>query len=360
MKVVVYAICKNEAQFAERWAASMKEADQLVVLDTGSTDDTVQKLQQQGVHVTQEMISPWRFDVARNRSLELVPTDADICVCTDLDEVFSPGWRNLLEQAWGQGVTQAAYRYTWSFGEDRQEGVVFWIEKAHSRHGYQWTHPVHEVLQWVGENQPGRKVMVEGMQLNHYPDHSKSRGQYLPLLEQSVREDPDDDRNMHYLGREYMYQGNWDACITTLQRHLQMPSATWADERAASMRYMAKAYKKKGNVQTARWWYLKAITEAPHLREPYMDLAWMLYEQQDWDGVLYFTSCALQITERPRTYICEERAWGNMPYDLRTIALYSTGRYEESLEAVKKALEYAPDNKRLLRNLELIQKKISE
>ena len=86
-----------------------------------------------------------------------------------------------------------------------------------------------------------------------------------------------------------------------------------ADERAASMRYMAKAYKKKGNVQTARWWYLKAITEAPHLREPYMDLAWMLYEQQDWDGVLYFTSCALQITERPRTYICEERAWGNMP-----------------------------------------------
>lgn len=49
-----------------------------------------------------------------------------------------------------------------------------------------------------------------------------------------------------------------------------------------------------------------------------------------------------------------------MPYDLRTIALYRTGRYEESLEAVKKALEYAPDNKRLLRNLELIQKKISE
>ena len=79
-----------------------------------------------------------------------------------------------------------------------------------------------------------------------------------------------------------------------------------------------------------------------------MDLAWMLYEQQDWDGVLYFTSCALQITERPRTYICEEAGMGQYAYDLRTIALYSTGRYEESLEAVKKQLEYAPDNKRLL------------
>ena len=38
MKVVVYAICKNEAQFVKRWAASMKEADQIVVLDTGSTE----------------------------------------------------------------------------------------------------------------------------------------------------------------------------------------------------------------------------------------------------------------------------------------------------------------------------------
>ena len=41
MKVVVYAICKNEAQFVDRWMDSMGEADQVVVLDTGSEDDTV-------------------------------------------------------------------------------------------------------------------------------------------------------------------------------------------------------------------------------------------------------------------------------------------------------------------------------
>ena len=37
MKVCVYAICKNESQFVERWMASMGEADAVVVLDTGST-----------------------------------------------------------------------------------------------------------------------------------------------------------------------------------------------------------------------------------------------------------------------------------------------------------------------------------
>ncbi len=50
------------------------------------------------------------------------------------------------------------------------------------------------------------------MTLNHYPDKNKSRSSYLPLLELSVKEDPEDDRNMHYLGREYMYYGRWNDC----------------------------------------------------------------------------------------------------------------------------------------------------
>lgn len=90
---------------------------------------------------------------------------------------------------------------------------------------------VHEVLKWVGEGVPGPTVTVEGMQLDHHPDPTKSRGQYLPLLELSVEEEPEDDRNTHYLGREYMYRGRWDDCIRTLEHHLSMPTATWKDER---------------------------------------------------------------------------------------------------------------------------------
>jgi hypothetical protein len=31
-KIVVYAIAKNEAKFAEKWAKNMSEADEIVVL----------------------------------------------------------------------------------------------------------------------------------------------------------------------------------------------------------------------------------------------------------------------------------------------------------------------------------------
>lgn len=354
-KICVYAICKNEEQFAERWMDSMSEADKVVVLDTGSEDGTVEKLRARGAQVTVEVIAPWRFDVARNRSLELVPEDTDICVCTDLDEVFHPGWREKLEQAWKPGTVQASYRYTWSFQPDGSEGYVFWIEKIHARHGYRWTHPVHEVLEWTGGGTPGSKITVEGIQLDHYPDQTKSRGQYLPLLELSVEESPWDDRNMHYLGREYMYHRRWDDCIRTLERHLRMPTATWADERAASMRYIAHSYANKGEGQLARDWYLRAIAQAPHLREPYVDLARFLYEREEWDGVLYFTRCALEITERPRTYICEAAAWGSLPWDLRSLAFYYTGRTEQALETAQEAIKLSPQDRRLAENLRLIR-----
>ena len=355
-QVCVYAICKNEEQFVDRWMDSMSEADRVVVLDTGSTDATVEKLRARGAEVTVEVISPWRFDAARNRSMELVPETADICVCTDLDEVLRPGWRSALEEAWVPGAGQATYRYTWSSNPDGSEGVVFWYEKIHARRGYRWVHPVHEVLAWTGEGRPGPTVVADGVQLDHHPDPTKSRGQYLPLLELSVEEDPQDDRNVHYLGREYLFRGRWDDCIRTLKGHLAMPRATWRDERAASMRYIAKAYQEKGEPTEARNWYLRAAAEAPHLREPWIDLAMLLYELEEWEGVLYFTGQALTITHRPRTYICEAAPWGSLPYDLRSIAFYRTGRLKEALEAARAALALEPENERLRGNVALLER----
>lgn len=125
MKITVYAISKNEEKFAARWVEAMAEADHICVLDTGSTDGTVEILADLGVIVRREEIDPWRFDVARNRSMELIPEDTDICVCTDLDEVFRPGWRAALERAWRPGTEQLRYSYIWSFDEHGRPGTEF-------------------------------------------------------------------------------------------------------------------------------------------------------------------------------------------------------------------------------------------
>ena len=254
-KVVIYAISKNESSFVDRWVDSMKEADEIYVLDTGSTDDTVEKLRSHGVIVAQEIITPWRFDVARNKSLDMVPLNADICVCTDLDEVFESGWRTELENTLNNSDS-LRYKYNWSIDDFDKPIVTFLYEKIHSRNNYEWIYPVHEILKCSKENEV--VVTNENITLNHYPDHTKSRSSYLPLLELSVQENPNNDRNLHYLGREYMYYGKWQESIDTLIKHINLPTSTWAEERSASMRFISRGYLHLNRKDEAKYWLQRA------------------------------------------------------------------------------------------------------
>ena len=356
MKICVYAISKNEEKFVKRWYESMKEADEIYVLDTGSKDKTVKLLKDLGVHVKTKKIKPWRFDVARNESLKLVPLDTDICVCTDLDEVFESGWREKLEKAWHKNVTRASYNYNWLLDENNNPKVNFYIEKIHNRHDYLWTHPVHEVLTYIGKNIEN-KIILNSITLNHYPDNTKSRSSYLPLLELSVKENPLDDRNMHYLGREYMYYHQWNKAIDTLIKHLNLPSATWKDERCASMRFIARSYYALKRYDEARLWLDKAMNEAPYLRDPYMERAILEYELHNWEDVKKYVLKALEIKEHPKTYINEIFSWDSTPYDILSIAFYHLNNYPESLKYANKALKLNNDE-RIKKNIELIKLKL--
>ena len=299
-------------------------------------------LEELGAQVTVEVITPWRFDVARNHSLDLVPEDADICVCTDLDEVFQPGWRAEVEKAWLPGTDRLLYHYTWNFLPDGREGLTFWYDKIHRRHGCRWVNPVHEILQYDGGAPQAQ--YAEGVRLEHHPDQNKSRGQYLALLELAVEEDPTNDRNVHYLGREYFFRRRWEESIATLKTHLSLPTATWADERCASMRLLAKDYGAMAMEGEQERWLLRAVGEAPHLREPWLDLADLYYRRRDWHGVLWTTEHALTITTRPRTYMSEATSWGEHPWDLASLGYYYTGQYDKAWEAVQKAAQLAPNN----------------
>jgi glycosyltransferase involved in cell wall biosynthesis len=356
-KICVYAICKNEQKFVESWYNSVKDADKVIVVDTGSTDNTVHLLKEAGVTVYEKTFTPWRFDNARNYSLSLIPEDFDICICTDLDEIIEPNWREILERNWKKDTDRASYRYTWNFNADGSEGYVFWIDKIHSRKNFIWKNAVHEILVFT-ENRNCNYIYPEGIQVNHYSDPEKPRSQYLPLLELSQKENPEDDRITHYLGREYMYYQKWDKCIAMLFKHLSLPSATWKDERAASMRYIAKSFSAKGDDLNAKTWFYKSIAEAPYLREPYTDFANYLYTKGEWEGVIYMCKCALYITERSKSYINEADSWGFLPYDLLAIAYYNTANFKKALESSTTALTLSPLDERLINNDKFYREKI--
>lgn len=356
MKICVYAISKNEEKFVDRWVDSMKEADAIYVLDTGSTDQTVQKLKNRGVHVTQKEIKPWRFDVARNASLDLLPEDTDVCVCTDLDEVLEAGWREKVEADFKENITRLRYNYNWSFDSYGKPAVNFYIEKIHTYGNYIWTHPVHEIL----TNTNGTEIFKTDptITVNHYPDANKSRSSYLPLLELSVKEDPEDDRNTHYLGREYMYYGKWNEAIDTLIKHLSLPKATWKDERSASMRFIARSYIHLNRTEEAKMWYGKAIEEAPYLREPKAERGMLSYQLNEYEIAIPFFKEALSIPKNEKSYINEPFCYDGTIEDTLSICLFYTGKKMEAYKYVKIAHELKPDDERIQKNLELMKESL--
>lgn len=355
MKICVYAICKNEEKFIKRWYESMKEADSIYVLDTGSTDNSVNVLKELGVNVKVEKIKPWRFDVARNISLEMVPKDTDICVCTDLDEVFEKGWRAALEKNF-EGYNRCKYNYIWSFDKYGNPRVNFYQEKIHSRLGYKWVNPVHEILRCDLEDE--KIIVIDDITLKHYPDNNKSRSSYLPLLELAVKEDPNNDRNMHYLGREYMFYERYDEAIKVLKHHLEMESATWKEERCASLRFISRCYKYKKDYNEAIKYSCIAISECPYIREPYYELASIYYELKDYSRCKLYLELALLIKGNNKIYINDPNCYNGTIEDILSICYYYLGDYITSLKYINKALKYNPDNDRLKGNKELISIKI--
>lgn len=354
LKICVYAICKNESKFVDRWINSMKEADEIVVVDTGSQDDTVEKLQKHGAKVYSKVFTPWRFDEARNYSLSKVPEDVDVCVCTDLDEVFEQNWREKIEKIWIKNfTTQLKYKYVWNVLENGEDGMAFTYEKIHARKGFEWIYPVHEILKCslITNNIVYQPALV----LRHFPDPTKSRAQYLQLLELSVQESPDSDRNTHYLAREYMFNGKYNLAIKYFKKHLKMKNSVWKEERSASYRYIADCYVNLGKNKMAEKNYKHSVSECLYTREPYLSLAKFYYENEDYLLCIFTLKNMLEIQNKTYSYITKPECWNEFPYDLLSMCYYFLKDYNNACKYCKVALEINSSDNRLKNNLKIFE-----
>ena len=365
-KICIYAICKNEEQFVDRWYESMKEADYIVVLDTGSTDGTLEKLKaHKDIIVEQKVITPWRFDVARNESLKLVPADANILFCTDLDETLDPGWSKPLREKWIEGQHERGfYKYIWSHDENGNPGRIFHYDKIHSRH-WHWYAPVHEMLTadepYASRYNSHAIDLFDDITLQHYPDNTKSRSSYLPLLELRAKENPTDYYGLYYLSHEYYYQGYYEKSISLLNdlyyNHNQKFSQL---EQAAMFLFMGDCYYSMGQMQDALTCYNKSIEIDRTYREPYLAAAEIYNSQGLFYLAIGYTNEALKNSIRRFSWLERDNSWNEQPYDILSIAYYYLDEINKALDNVNKALEFNNKNTRILLNKEYIVKRKEE
>ena len=363
MKIAVYAIAKNESKNAMQFIESTKEADGIYVLDTGCTDDTTDILRKHNVNVTvggptwdnwtvkksrdfakSKGIPPWRFDVARNMAMALVPKDFDFCVWQDFDEKLKPGWREAVANRAELGATRVQAWLVHSFRADGTPDLVYYQDRAHARGGYKWIGMAHELV--IAKN-PEKEKMVQSQkfEVHHYQDASKPRTHYLPLLECQCIENPKSDRYAYYLGREYWYCKEYDKAITELSRYLDLAPKGHSGYRSEACHIISGCYEAISNLFEAERWALHACVEGPEFRESWVWLGWYYFNRKNHAGGYYANQRALEIKDRPTWYSTTAEAWGVGPLEKSAYNLWYLGNPKGALKLYEEVLAIAPDDK---------------
>lgn len=365
-KICIYAICKNEMKFVDRWLDSMAEADSIAVLDTGSTDGTYEYLLQQKekypqLIVAQKEIAPWRFDVARNESLKLVPKDCNILFSTDLDEILESGWAQPLREQWIEGFHERGlYLYTWSHLEDGSPGRIITYDKIHSRN-WLWKAPVHEYLfniNTLSEDYSSMNIVNfindDLIHLHHYADNTKSRSNYLPLLELRAQEFPNDYYGLIYLGREYMFCNNFNKAIETFNYIIANFNNHIGELDYTSCYYfLSNCYFELKDYKQAIIHCQQAINIDSTYREPYILIAKIFLELQNYELAKSYLIQGLKNSIRHYSWLESDYSWAWEPWDLLCQICFYKGEKLESIAYASKALSYEPTNQRLHDNLKI-------
>ena len=347
IKIAVYAIAKNESIHARAFADSVKDADEVLVLDTGSTDDTVELLHD--VNVVQASIIPWRYDHARNFALNLLG-DVDVCIAMDMDEVLVDGWRSIVERSWTAETAQLSYKFRIS------DVTVFYNNKIHARHGFFWDHPVHECLKRDVRTQ-GELTVVDEEIILHRPLKPAGLSKHLEMLEYAVKQYPDCGRMCFYYARDLFNAHRWQECadrfITYIEKH---DSRHGAPERVYAKRLIGRCMEELKRPAEASEWYLAAIHENPEFRDNWMEYGHYLFRQQKM-AQAYAAFCVVyKITKNRSTFGSDDTLWGAPPHDWAGIAASRAKLREQAVEECAKALEYEPNNERMLENLRAFSK----
>ena len=171
----------------------------------------------------------------------------------------------------GVGIVQ--YWYAWAVDRQTNKPVrQFNYCKCHRNDSvFKWIFPIHERLDINSEVISKYKVtqIPDITLVYHYPDLTKTRNSYLPLLLIRAQENPEDSNTMYYIAREYGFKQDW---LSALSWYLKLWLNYYTNEKVKQMDVnaikhvywnMAEIYKNINALDDARHYYEKGLKECP-------------------------------------------------------------------------------------------------
>jgi len=240
----VCLIVKNEADFLNECISSVQEiADQIVVVDTGSSDNTVSIAKSFNAKIEH---FKWidDFSAARNRSLDLATGDWILHI--DADETVDANSQQLLLNLINSNEYDA-YQLSVRNYHPKTDMVAFQdsdqIRLFRNLPEFRFQNRVHEQI-YPSLLKANAKIQNTDLLIHHYGyqhDNQQKSRRNLPILEAITKENPNDAFSWFKLGETYKALQQSQSALDAFTKALSVPKDQRLDDRTREILFVRQA-----------------------------------------------------------------------------------------------------------------------
>lgn len=362
-----YLICRNNEDSLPKLLDNLKYfADKVVVVDTGSTDDTPVIAEEHGAIVFEyQYRKGWEhpflddFSKARNKAMNHLSTDF---VCWfDTDD--HPELGTLLELrkqifACPKQYDAIATHYVVKRNkEDKSFYVSFPKTRAWRRESdYHWDGRVHEEI--IGDMD---KVILISLKIPTSRVNDKSRGKRnLIIFEDMIsKKEPLRPHDNFYIAREYKNHGQWDQASVYVSRYIRSMQNDAVNYNARNMCnahiFKGDIFRSKGDNDYARIAYFKAINTEDRIPMPYLRLCEMYIKEKNYNQAIPWALHAYNLPPIDPRFIDYHAEKTYIPLGFLMISYLLMGQKANAHEFYKEALKHEPADEWLVRHRRLFE-----
>lgn len=202
IRLSVSMIVKNESSCLRKALESVKDAWEIVVVDTGSEDNTVDiaKEYTDKVYYGEEYL--WRDDFAFSRNQSLDKCTGDWVLIIDADERLEPGGIEKIQKIIKDCPKDAVYFKTVA---DNSPNNIHKSIRLFKRGNIRWHSPIHNYLS-TADAIESDITLYYGYSAAHQKDPDRA----FRILKKEFESNPNSGRTNYYLAREYFYRKDYE------------------------------------------------------------------------------------------------------------------------------------------------------
>lgn len=354
-------ICKNEEHNIPAWFFSIKDCfDEIIFVDTGSTDNSVELAKALGCKVFH---FDWVNDFSAARNFALDQATCDYVCWVDLDDSLSDREAFIKFRNTVMGCADfwmSNYHYAYDF-EKKLPLCTFPRERIIKRNRpFRWKYFVHEGLMPVGFT-PQLQFAPTWTILHRRTanDLAKDRSRNLNLF--NVNQDKLDTRMMFYWGKELFENKMIEESIPKLAEAFSKPDLD-AHDRVMCLQYLTYAHLETNKLQQAMELAQQGVILDPNRAEFHVVMADARIKAGDLLNALPFLyaakHCIKNTNATSQFTFSNNDAYGSYPSNAIVKILAQMGRLDDALKEALDAKEkyQHPETDLLIKELDRIKR----